>query len=406
MTLRFAAALLWGLGLAGFEGGAAWATDPPPPDPDTLRVATYNVAMYRDQAGRLAEELATGEDRRAKAIAEVIQRVRPDVLLLCEIDYDPESDPPRLFAERYLAKPQARGLKGMEYPHRFVAAVNTGVPSGLDLDGDGATDGPADAWGYGRYPGQYGMAVLSRFPIDEAASRTFQKLRWAALPEPHRPVDPATREPFYSATVWEQLRLPSKSLWDVVVRPPGGGALHLVCSHPTPPVFDGPEDRNGCRNADEVRLVTEYVSGRLVDYFIDDAGKRGALDPEADFVVLGDLNADPNDGEGRRKPIRDLIASTRVASASLPKSRGAIEASRAFSGLNSKHRGDPACDTGHFGPDGHGNLRIDYCLPSAGLTVLNSGVYWPVEGEDGAEAVTASDHRLVWVDLMQRVAAE
>ncbi|MEO0529682.1 MAG: endonuclease/exonuclease/phosphatase family protein, partial [Planctomycetota bacterium] len=161
--IRLAAAV------ALFVGTIAHAADPPPPADSTLRVATYNVAMYRDGAGQLATELRSGESTQAKRIAEVIQRARPDVLLLCEIDYDPANDPPRLFAEGYVAKPQAAGLAGIDYPHRFTAPVNTGVPSGLDLDIDGKTDGPADAWGYGRYPGQYGMAVLSRLPIDAEA---------------------------------------------------------------------------------------------------------------------------------------------------------------------------------------------------------------------------------------------
>ena len=44
-------------------------------------------------------------------------------------------------------------------------------------------------------------------------------------------------------------------------------------------------------------------------------------------------------------------------------------------------------------------MRVDYALPSRGLEVKATGVYWPKPGEPGADAVTASDHRMVWVDV-------
>ncbi|MEQ8848806.1 endonuclease/exonuclease/phosphatase family protein [Botrimarina sp.] len=388
------------LAMGCVAAAAAHASDPPPPAGGAIRLATYNVSLYRDRPGRLVQELASGRSRQARRIAEVVQRVRPDVLLLNEIDYDPRGEAPRLLAERYLAEPQADGLRPLDYGRRFTAPVNTGVPSGLDLDRDGAADGPNDAWGYGRYPGQYGMAVLSQLPIDRQASRTFQTLRWSDLPDARQPVDPGGPGPYYPEATWRRLRLPSKSFWDVVVCTPGGAPLHLVCSHPTPPVFDGPEDRNGRRNADEVRLVREYVEGTLGGYFVDDQGRRGALPPDAAFVVLGDLNADPADGEGREHgAIGRLLGSGRLAHVAPPTSRGAVRASQRFDGLNSGHAGNPAADTADFSGDGHGNLRVDYVLPSDQLTVLAAGVYWPAPGEAGADAVRATDHRLVWVDI-------
>lgn len=45
-------------------------------------------------------------------------------------------------------------------------------------------------------------------------------------------------------------------------------------------------------------------------------------------------------------------------------------------------------------------MRADYVLPSKQWTVQDSGVYWPKKGEAGSEWVSASDHRLVWVDLL------
>ena len=53
-------------------------------------------------------------------------------------------------------------------------------------------------------------------------------------------------------------RLSSKSHWDVPIRI-GRETVHFLVSHPTPPVFDGPEDRNGTRNHDEIRFWADYV---------------------------------------------------------------------------------------------------------------------------------------------------
>ncbi|HUF56576.1 MAG TPA: endonuclease/exonuclease/phosphatase family protein, partial [Thermohalobaculum sp.] len=286
-------------------------------------------------------------------------------------------------------------LEGLDYPHRFHAPVNTGVPSGHDLDGDGRQAGPDDAFGWGRFPGQYGMALLSRLPVDRAAARSFRLFRWAALPGADRP---ATADgPHHDDAVWDALRLSSKSHWDVPVALPDGGRLHVLALHPTPPVFDGPEDLNGRRNADEIRLLIGLIDG--AGWLEDDAGRRGGLPAEARFVVMGDLNADPHRGEARRAPLEALLAHPRVQDPH-PASAGAVAGPRAAAG--------PRADevTADFGTDpGPGRLRVDYVLPSAGLEVTGAGVFWPPPGDplarlvgDG-DAVVSSDHRLVWVDI-------
>ena len=39
------------------------------------------------------------------------------------------------------------------------------MPSGFDLNNDGVVGGGDDAFGFGLFPGQYGMVVLSKHPI-------------------------------------------------------------------------------------------------------------------------------------------------------------------------------------------------------------------------------------------------
>ena len=368
-----------------------------------LRVATYNTSLYDDEAGGLVRRLEAG-DARARKIAAVLQHVRPDIVLLNEFDYDPAHRATDLFRREYLERPQTGGGEPLRYPYYYLAPVNTGVPSGLDLDGNGGNGGKGgtardrgnDAWGYGLHPGQYGMLVLSRYPIDEAAVRSFQLLKWSAMPGAARPLQP-DGTPYHPDDTWAQLRLSSKSHWDVPVRTPQG-MLHLLASHPTPPVFDGPEDRNGARNADEIRLWREYISPGYRPWLCDDAGRCGSLDADARFVIVGDLNNDPADGDGRHAAITELLEHPRVLRQPTPASDGAVDVAARYAAAGIVHRGAAAHATGDFGP-GVGTLRLDYALPSTGMQVVDGGVYWPKAGDPGSDVIDASDHHPVWVDL-------
>lgn len=364
-------------------------------DPARLRIATFNVALNRGKAGELVAELRSGKSAQAHAIAEIVQRVRPDVLLLNELDFDAAGQALASLRDDYLAKPHGDATP-IAYAHAFTAPVNTGVPSGLDLNGDGQSDGADDAYGYGSFPGQYGMAVLSRLPLGTA--RTFQNLRWRDMPDALLPTE------YYGEVARDQLRLSSKSHWDVPVQV-DGRVVHLLACHPTPPVFDGPEDRNGRRNHDEIRLFADYLDPQRSAWIRDDAGQSGGLAADAVFVIAGDLNADPHDGDSRRDAIGQLLAHPRVQALPIPASDGAAQAAQQQAGANQQHRGDPRHDTGDFNDKNVGNLRLDYVLPSRGLSVAGSGVFWP-RREDASfalvgtgEKVVSSDHRLVWVDV-------
>ena len=371
------------------------------PGAKTLRVATYNTSLYADEAGGLVRELE-GESAHARKIAAVLRKVRPDLVLLNEFDYDEAGRSADLFQRKYLEAAQPGDGGPLRYPYRYLAPVNTGVPSGLDLDGNGETGGSGrnrgnDAWGYGLHPGQYGMLVLSRFPIDAAQARTFQLLKWSALPDAVPPLDPASRRAFYSDAIWRQLRLSSKSHWDVPVRTPGG-MVHFLVSHPTPPVFDGPEDRNGLRNADEIRLWREYLSPGDKPWLCDDAGRCGGLAEGERFVIAGDFNNDPVDGDGHHDAIVELLEHPRVMRMSTPRSDGGAETARDYAAKGIAHRGAPEHVTGDFGPKA-GAMRLDYVLPSVGFALKGSGVFWPKKIDPDAAIADGSDHHLVWIDL-------
>ena len=370
--------------------------------PDSIRIATYNVSLNRPTQGRLHADLSEGNEQ-ANSVAAVIRLVRPDVILLNEVDYSEESSNAELFVKKYVqaAGVDKLGASAWELPYVYDASVNTGVPSGMDLNQNQKTSDPEDAWGYGRFPGQYGMAIASRFEIEESKVKTFQKLLWSQMPNALRPQAKGD-SPYYDDTTWSKLRLSSKSFWDVPIKTPEG-ILHVLASHPTPPAFDGPEDRNGCRNHDEIRLIQDYIEA--AEYIRDDNGNSAGLNKDDSFVVLGDLNSDALDGGSRPEAIVKLTAHKRIAAVS-PTSKGAVEASEGQGGANRNHRGPSKTDTGDFNDRSVGNLRIDYVLPSSDFQVVASGVFWPsLNDVDPAlreavkECMAASDHHLVWVDI-------
>ncbi|MFN5469883.1 MAG: endonuclease/exonuclease/phosphatase family protein [Pirellulaceae bacterium] len=361
----------------------------------TLRVMTYNTSLHGKRAGDLLEELERGSSR-ARQIAEVVQAVDADIVLLNEFDYDPQHQAVQLFQKKYLHAVPG----GQPYSDWFVAAVNTGVPTGLDLNGNRSTTDAEDAFGFGQYPGQYGMAVFSRFPILRDQVRTFQMLPWSTMPGAMQPKTDDGK--YYPEDVWRTLRLSSKSHWDIPIQTPQG-VVHLLASHPTPPVFDGTEDRNGCRNHDEIRFWSDYLEGGTsADYIVDDQGRRGGLGEVDSFVLCGDLNADPADGDGVRSAIQKLLGHPRLARAGSPASEGAKAAAEEQRGINLKHTGDPSFDTADFQDRTSGNLRCDYVLPSLPWNIVAQGVFWPASSPKSApwiERLKASDHRPVWVDL-------
>jgi hypothetical protein len=371
-----------------------------PPEP--VRFATFNASLNRNNAGDLRTDLSTRGNAQAQAVAEIIQRVAPDVLLINEFDYDPVALD--LFRTNYLEVSQ-NGAEPISYEHAFIAESNTGIPSGFDLNNDGVVGGPDDAFGFGFFPGQFGMAVLSRYPIDVDAVRTFQTFLWADMPGALLPTDPATGESWFSDDELAAVRLSSKSHWDVPIDI-GGTTVHFLVSHPTPPVFDGPEDRNGRRNSDEIRFWADYVTPGIGDYIYDDAGLRGGLKPGSKFVIAGDQNSDPLDGDSIPGSIQQLLDNPRINTTFTPSSDGAVEAARLQGGANETHRSDPAFDTADFNDAAPGNLRADYVLPSRSLRIVDGAVFWPVQADPlfrltgSFPFVPSSDHRLVWIDVM------
>ncbi|MCR8548274.1 endonuclease/exonuclease/phosphatase family protein [Salipiger sp. P9] len=295
----------------------------------TLRLATWHADLSRAGPGLLLRDLLKGE---AQAVVAEIAAADPDVLLLTDIDYDHGA----VALEALAARLEAAGAA---YPHRFALRSNTGMTTGRDLDGDGRLGGPRDAQGYGQFAGQGGMALLSRIPLQ--LRRDFSDLLWQALPGHLRlPGDPAP----------EIQRLSSSGHWAVALGA-GGGGLTLLAWHATPPVFDGPGDRNGRRNRDELALWQRYLDGAF-----------GAAPDRP--VLIGNANLDPARGEGRHEAMRAVLNDPRLQ--------------------------DPLPDVPTVDWEQTGPMRVSYLLPAAGLTVRAAEVRPPVPGQR---------HRMVLVTL-------
>lgn len=360
---------------------------------DTLRIASFNVSMFRNSEGQLSDQMDAQGNNQAEKIAEIIQRVRPDVIALMEFDYTRHDVALKRFIANYLEVSQNEA-EPIEYPYLCSIQSNTGVLSGADFDGNGNISLPNDAYGFGNFPGQYGFAILSKYPLDLENTRSFREFLWQDMPNALLPEN-GDGNPYYSAAALDEFRLSSKNHIDLPVLLPTGKTIHAILAHPTPPVFDGPEDRNGKRNHDEIRLIADYLFDSA--YLVDDKGEGGGLNQGESFVVLGDLNADPNDGDSVNNAILQLLDHPRVNPLTaqgnlIPSSEGGAEHN-----AQPGHSGDPAHDSSFFG------LRTDYVLVSNDLDVFASGVFWP-QSSDSLAYLTAneasSDHLLVWVDLI------
>jgi hypothetical protein len=376
-----------------------------------VRFSTFNASLNRNFEGQLISHLSTPTNAQARTVAEIIQRARPQVLLVNEFDFDEAGEAMQLFQDNYLSVSQ-NGAAPIRYPYRFQAPSNTGIPSGLDFSNDGTVGGPNDAFGFGFFPGQFGMAVYSQHPIVESQVRTFQEFLWKDMPGALLPDDPRTAAPadWYSEEELGAFRLSSKSHWDVPLRIQGR-VVHFLVSHPTPPVFDDPPafpagvDFNGRRNFDEIRFWADYITpGPANSYIYDDEGERGGLKPGSMFVIAGDQNSDPLDGDSIPGSIQQLLEHALVNTKITPTSAGAVEASRLQGGANLTHRSDPVFDTADFADSAPGNLRADYVLPRKNLRMLDAAVYWPVQADPlsrltGMFPFPSSDHRLVWIDV-------
>lgn len=376
---------------SGFVGSASGSPDS---KERGTRYAAFNVIELE------TEQVQQPGDEQAEAAARIVQEVRPDVLVVNELTNNfqeqaaTDTSNVDAFVENYLSVPQCEHLEGIEYPHTLQPMSNTGVlpDEEFDFNKDGqAGERPGDAYGFGEYPGHYAFAIASRHPIDENGIRSFRKFRWADMPDDLIPVeggDDVDEDGLYlTEEETEVYRLSSKTHIDVPICI-GGETVHGLFAHPTPPTFDGENNFNGRWNHDEVRFLADYVAGE--EYIYDDSGNTGGLAEDASYVLMGDMNADPEGDRPLDPAGKFLFENDDFTTDRLPTSPGGAQRGNRYAT--------------RFGGDIEGVVeQIDYVLPSPDLSIRNSAVVWPSEDAENrglAEDVrTASDHRLVWADI-------
>lgn len=341
--------------------------------PDRLRIAFWRIDLDARGPGYALRDILA-EDARAVAKADLITHLAPDILVLSGIDHDHHLH--TLGAFRALI-----AARGHDLPHVFAFPSNAGVRTGLDMTGDGRDDTADDTHGFGRYAGERGLGILSRWPFDHTMARDFSGYLWRDLP--------GARLPDLGAHVLDLQRLSSTGHWDVPVLLGPDRRLHLLVYQAGPPVFGRHPDRNLWRNHDETRFWTVFLNGALP-----------MPPPFAPVVLVGGSNLDPVDGDGVHGAMRELLSHPALQDPA-PTSVGAVV--MAAEAESAGHAGPHEQDTVHW-PQAPGNLRVSYILPGAELEVLAAGVFWPEPGAPEASFLGPDDsplsaHRVVWVDI-------
>lgn len=324
---------------------------------ESLRLAVLQSGLGRDGPGLLLRDIRRQDDD-ILAVRDAILAAQPDILLLLRMDYDLNNSALNAFADLL-------SDAGLPMPHRFALRPNSGIATGIDLDGDGRTGTPDDAQGYGRFAGAGGMAILSRHPIDTASVQDHSGFLWRDLPEAMIPQRDGT--PFPSDDVFAIQRLSSTGHWQVPVVLPDGSQLTLLVWHAGPPVFGGPLSRNRRRNHDENAFWLHLLDARLP-----------FAAPSTPFVLMGNSNLDAKAGDGIHSAMQALLAHPALQD---PQPQGRRPGTMADS---------PATAWWQNGP---GAMRVSYILPDASARVLGSGLVWPDE---------PARHALVWVDLLKQ----
>lgn len=338
---------------------------------DIVRIATFAAPLSRDGPGLLLRDIAKQDDEETASIVAIINHISPDTLILTDFDYDAGGAALSAFSD-ILADP---------YQYQFALRPNAGMQTGLDVDGDGFTGDARDAMGYGRFLGNGGIALLTRHSVDLGDVNDLTDLLWRDVPDAVLPQMNVTAFP--SDDVQAVLHVSSSGHWIVPINL-GVQTVTLLVFSATAPVSDGPEDFNGLRNRDELRVWNAVLDGTLAVPLINP-------------VIIGNVNADPFDGQGIRSGIAGVLTRPDLQDTK-PMSAGARQAS------DPEQVGDPALDTADWSDSGPGNLRLSYILPSCDLNVMDAGVFWPAASDPmavllGNDGLAAGPHRLVWVDV-------
>ncbi|MBW2522711.1 MAG: endonuclease/exonuclease/phosphatase family protein [Deltaproteobacteria bacterium] len=371
----FAAAAL-ALGCGGGDGpddGSGGGGGPS----GSVRIAQFNVQ------GLSTDKLLDPANGQVRAVTEIVARFDPDILCIEELEYDLEGVPvaeqvPGRFdggaqnAARIAAALNA-ATSGAPYEHTLITLSNSGFlwagPDNGVLEFGSRGAGELADMNYG---------IVSRYPILKDQVRVVTDVAWSDLPDNVT----AQMQSEIGAVVPEGYPLFSKAL---VIAPidVDGEVLVIVLLHPVPPII---YPTWPYRNHDELGGARALLDGVLPG--VD------PLPEDARFVLVGDLNADPDDGDSLPGAIRQLLDHPRLVP---------YQPEGAGTGGNNPQRNTNVSDcpsTTPIDPTASFQLQLDYLMPSATIgEPLDGGVFFPAESADFDLACRGSDHMMLWAEL-------
>jgi 3-phytase len=373
---------------SGGSGGGGGADS----GPVRLRVGHFNLREM--STAKLLDE----SDEQATAAAQILARFAPDIISINELQFDMQgvptpsmpgapgttgwgqfdvfgADNAHRLADRIAAAGTPEG-----YEHRLIFVGNSGYYwEGSTLGFD---------WfilrGWGEFRGRFNTAILSRYPILLDQVRIISDVPWDALPENHI----AKMKAETGIDVPPGFPIFEKGL-NIVPVQVNDEVLHLVLLHTVSPAFD---PINPYRNYDELRALVMFLDGQLPGV--------EPLPPDAKFMIVGDLNADPDDGDGLPGAIQQVLDHPSVIAVF-----GAGAGTKGNNGQYNTYLSGCGLDDGSIvqNPTQKFQLQLDYLLPSTNLgEPLETFLFFPdfqTEREDFDLACRASDHRFAYTDI-------
>jgi hypothetical protein len=348
--------------------------------PDKIvRFAFYHLGWHFKSSADLLLKLGDSKYFSATAAAEVIQRVKPQVLFLSGLDVDAQELTVSKFSSSFLTVTQS-GQTPIQYPHLYCMKSNNKLRS---------------------------SCILSKFPFKSDKIRTFKNFAWEDMQKSKIPKNFRFQSKYKNPIQAKLDRLKSaKKLFShnfadipMVI---GKTEIHLIHLLSAPTELESlsetviPEQYQ-----DESQFLQDYLSPETSQYIEDDSGKKGGIAANAHYVIGADFRMDPSDGPGTKTSINQLLDLDILNSNVLPNSVGATEDAAVEAGKNAFHIGTASNDTTYFSPETHGNLRTSFLIPNKSLTIDSSGVFWPDTSHPARRLIDpkVTNRRLIYVDL-------
>ncbi|MCB0417010.1 MAG: endonuclease/exonuclease/phosphatase family protein [Bdellovibrionaceae bacterium] len=314
-----------------------------------FRVVQYNIKELDSVKLREAKP-----SEQLQAALAIIKELKPQLLSLNEMQYDSAGVPDKTYTTNGENAALVAKLLGEKYNVSFNPA-NTGKNAHTKTDGTYSTNPNDPNWmklvdhvNFGIFPFQYSTAALTKFPI--VSEKVIADIRWDAF------VPDLDLEPYRDAAGNKfpiEMELFDKNFTDIILKS-GKRKFHVILLH-TVPAFNFGNDRglNIVRNADQIRFLEWYLTGKSAKQEAAEIGGIRPLAKGTPFIALGDWNTDIKDKNNPGSEVLRRLGET----------------------FSYWHAPSPTYEGG-FGPEPF-TVQFDYILHSDHFEVRNGGVHFP-----------------------------